>query len=79
MSRSIRHSEAGKGRMARKSRAGKESHGSGLYVASPRNPAPETPDEPEDDGARGQQPDCKAVTLPRLKFLERKKIAGELI
>lgn len=68
MSRPIRHSDAGK-----------ESHRSGLYVASPRNPAPEPQDEAEDDGAYQQQLSRKPVTLPELKFLHKKRIAGELI
>jgi hypothetical protein len=54
-------------------------HRSGLYVSRPRNPAPAPPDEAEDDGAHWQQPSRKPVTLPTLKFLERKKIGGELI
>jgi hypothetical protein len=79
MSRSCRHSEAGKELSSRQSRAGKESHRSGLYVSSPRNPAPVPPDEAEDDGAHWQQPSRKPVTLPTLKFMERKKIGGEVI
>jgi hypothetical protein len=79
MSRSCRHSDASKERSSRQSRAGKESHRSGLYVSSPRNPAPVLPDEAEDDGAYWQQPSRKPVTLPTLKFLERKKIGDEVI
>jgi hypothetical protein len=67
----------------RKSRAGEHNHRSGLYVASPRKPAPEPSDETaaetQDDGAHWRQPSRKPVTLPTLKFLEKKRIGGELI
>lgn len=79
MSRPCRHSEAGKDRYARQTRAGKQSHRSGLYVSSPRNPKPEPPDEDEDEGAHIQQPSRKPVTLPALSFLKKKDIGGEVI
>jgi hypothetical protein len=79
MSRSCRHSDMGKERSSRQSRAGKESHRSGLYVSRPRNAAAVPPDEAEDDGAHWQQPSRKPVTLPTLKFMERKKIGDEVL
>jgi hypothetical protein len=82
MSRPCRHSDAGKDRSSRRSRAG-ETGRTGHYVRSagkPSVPQPgEAPGEPEDDGAHWQQPSRKPVTLATLKFLERKKIGGEVI
>jgi hypothetical protein len=54
----------------RKSRAGQDGHPSGNRV---RHAAP--PEEPDTAPQRTPQP----VSLPKLTFLERKKIAGELI
>jgi hypothetical protein len=73
MTRGCRHSEAGRDRnRQRKSRAGEERHPSGNYV---RKVAP--PTEAHDDDPTPHH--AKPVSLPKLRFLERKVIAGEPI
>jgi hypothetical protein len=71
--RSRRHSDAGRDKQARNSRAGQDRHPSGNYV---RKIAPPT-DAHEDELA--PQRTAEPVSVPRIKSLERKQIAGEWI
>jgi hypothetical protein len=78
MRREVRYSDAGKektgggSQVQRKSRGGQDSHPSGNYVRNPaRHLAPEV--EVEHASPREKPP----VSVPKLKFLERKLIAGE--
>lgn len=57
----------------RKSRAGADSHPSGNRVVHNVQSRP-IPPEPVEEVER-----INTVSLPKLKFLERKKIAGEMI
>ncbi len=76
-----RVSESGRDKCAtkaatpRSSRAGKDAHRSHNYVRH-AGPAEAVDDEPEiEEPARR----ASAVTVPPMRFLARKKIAGELI
>jgi hypothetical protein len=71
--RSCRHSDAGRDKQTRNSRAGQDRHPSGNYVRKVAPPTDAHEDEPAPHRA------AKPVSLPRVKFLERKQIAGEWI
>jgi hypothetical protein len=81
--RETRFSDAGRektgngSQVQRKSRAGQDSHPSGNYVRKPvREPARHL--APEEGGVEDAPQQKQAtVTLPPLRFLEKKKIAGE--
>ena len=71
--RAVRHSNAGNEKQrTRKSRAGQDSHKSGLNV---RKPKPST--EPDVEHASPHK--AKPVSLPELTCLKPKLIAGEWI
>jgi hypothetical protein len=75
--RTIRHSDAGREASAdkkgRNSRAGQDSHAVGHHVRHVARP--EEHADAEDKPARTSP----NITLPTLRFLQRKKVAGEWI
>jgi hypothetical protein len=72
MTRECRHSDAGKDRnRQRKSRAGEDRHPSGNYVRRVR------PSEEQSEIDEAPTGTPKPVTVPSLRFLGKKQIAGE--